>query len=289
MDLRQAKYFEAVCKTGSISAAAEELYISRSVISRNLHELEEEFNANLLVHDSFGIEPSPAGEILLEHCRQLHASYNVAKNKIDALSQDTPRDHIKMATTTTVGIRLFPEFFSELEKACPCLTYTIREMSANDTVESVRDGVVDLAFTPAQLDNENNWDIGSIFLHHVESAFGISRKNPLSREPFLTREHVENLPFATPINPNPLHFPVRVVLWSNQLELIHRAVAGGFTITLLPTDYMRDWDDVACIQYENLLISKVHMIWNKNVTHSDTFYRLLEFVKAYDITKLENL
>lgn len=40
--LKQIEFYEAVCQAGNVTAAAQQLYVSRSVISRAIQELEDE-------------------------------------------------------------------------------------------------------------------------------------------------------------------------------------------------------------------------------------------------------
>ena len=42
--LKQIEFYEAVCQAGNVTAAAQQLYVSRSVISRAIQELEYEFS-----------------------------------------------------------------------------------------------------------------------------------------------------------------------------------------------------------------------------------------------------
>ena len=287
MNLKQAQYLEAVCRTGSITAAAAELYVSRTVISHSLRELEEEFNADLFTRTRTGIRLTEAGEIIREYCRELKASYGITRDKIDALSFREPKVYLKMAVTATTGVRLFPEFFAGLARECPDIVCMIDEMSAYDTVESLRDGIVDFAVTPIPIRSEECPDIGKIFLHRLESVVCVGKDDPLSGETYLTREQIESRWFATLASPNPLKFPLKILMRVNQPDLIHKAVASGFAIALLPADDAREWDDVVCIPFKEPLISDVHLAWNQNIPHSDAFFRFLDYVKRWDKTVLE--
>lgn len=286
MDLRQVQYLEAVFKTGSISAAAAELYVSRTVISHSLHGLEEEFNATLFQRTRTGITLTEAGKILLEHCRQLKASYNITKDKIDALSFEKPQSNLRFAITTTTGIRFFPEFFLGFQQMCPNVTYTIDEMSAYSTIESVREGGVDFALTPVPLQGGEFGDIGKIFLHKLESVICVNKEDSLSKEKFLVKEQVQDRVFVTPASRNPLSFPLKITMRINQINLIRKIVTSGMAITVLPADYAKDWDDVVCIPFKEPVISDVNIIWSKNIPHSSVFHRFLSYVKQYDISKL---
>lgn len=286
MDLKQAQYLEAVAKTGSISAAAVELYVSRTVISHNLRDLEEEFNATLFHRSRTGIVLTEAGEILLEHCRQIKASYNITKDKIDALTFKKPQSTLKFAITTTTGTRFFPEFFLGFQKMYPDIVCTIEEMSAYNTIESVREGGVDFAITPVSTYGKDLRDIGKIFLHKLESVICVSKDDPLSEEKFLVKEQVEDRAFVTLVSRNPLSFPLKNIMRINQINLIRKIVTSGMAITVLPADYVKDWDNVVCIPFKEPVISDVNIIWSKNIPHSSPFHKFLNYVKQYDITKL---
>ena len=64
MTLKQIEYFQKVCELGNISLAAEELFVSRSVVSRAILELEEEFGAPLFERSRNGVILTRSGEIL---------------------------------------------------------------------------------------------------------------------------------------------------------------------------------------------------------------------------------
>lgn len=287
MNLKQAQYLEAVCRTGSITAAAAELYVSRTVVSHNLRELEEEFNATLFTRTRSGIELTQAGQIIRDYCRELKASYGIVRDKVEALSLPEPKVCLKMAVTATTGVRLFPEFFAGLARECPEIVCMMEEMSAYDTIESLRNGTVDFAVTPIPIRSEECPDIGKIFLHRLESVVCVSKTDPLSGEKYLTREQIESRWFATLASPNPLKFPLKILLRVSQPDLIRKAVTGGFAIALLPADDVKEWDDVVCIPFREPLISDVHLAWNRSVPHSHAFTRFLDYVRRWDKTSLE--
>ena len=60
--LKQLKYFQSVVRFGSISAAAEENFISQSAISQQVQSLERELGFALLVRKNRSFSLTPAGE-----------------------------------------------------------------------------------------------------------------------------------------------------------------------------------------------------------------------------------
>ena len=60
--LKQLKYFQSVVRFGSVSAAAEENFISQSAISQQVQSLERELGFALLVRKNRSFSLTPAGE-----------------------------------------------------------------------------------------------------------------------------------------------------------------------------------------------------------------------------------
>jgi len=278
-----------VCRTGSITKAAAELYISRTVVSHCLRELEEEYNTVLFTRTRTGMELTEAGQLLRDHCRQMRLADSTIRDRLNALNFPDALPQVRLAFTTTTGQRLFPDFFAALRRRCPNVSYTIEEMSAYDTISSVQEGRVDFAVTPVNLTGEprrETEEIGRIFLHKLESVICVSPEDPLSREPYLTKELIGEKPFITPTTKNPMSFPINITMRTNQIDLIHQVVSAGMAATVLPRDYVRDWTDVVLIPLREPMINDVHLLWNKTLSHSSAFERVLRFVMEYDVSKL---
>lgn len=73
LDLTTLRLFVAVCEARSIARAAETQAIVGSAISKRLAALEDAVGTPLLTRRRRGVEPTPAGETLLEHARALLA------------------------------------------------------------------------------------------------------------------------------------------------------------------------------------------------------------------------
>ena len=70
-DLELLNTLAAVAGTGSLSAAAAQLYRSQSAVSEQIRKLEESCGLTLFTRGKKGATLTPAGERLLEHARQL--------------------------------------------------------------------------------------------------------------------------------------------------------------------------------------------------------------------------
>jgi DNA-binding transcriptional LysR family regulator len=71
---RRLGYFHAAVRAGSIRAAADDLDVEPSVISRQIQLLEREVGVVLLERRGRGVSPTDAGELVLEHYKACSAS-----------------------------------------------------------------------------------------------------------------------------------------------------------------------------------------------------------------------
>ncbi len=70
-DLTQLRTFIALCEAGSVSAAAERVFLSQSSVSEQLKKLEERVGQPLFVRSKQGVTATPAGAKLLAHAQRI--------------------------------------------------------------------------------------------------------------------------------------------------------------------------------------------------------------------------
>ncbi|WP_249158666.1 LysR family transcriptional regulator [Bradyrhizobium tropiciagri] len=71
LDLDLLHAFVMICDAGSLTAASRRVHRSQSALSEQMQKLEEACGRQLLVRGKSGAHPTPAGERLLQHARQL--------------------------------------------------------------------------------------------------------------------------------------------------------------------------------------------------------------------------
>jgi DNA-binding transcriptional LysR family regulator len=67
-NLRRLTYFVSVVETGSFTAAAERLGITKAVVSQQVARLESEFRTSLLVRTTRKVQPTEAGQAFYRRC-----------------------------------------------------------------------------------------------------------------------------------------------------------------------------------------------------------------------------
>jgi DNA-binding transcriptional LysR family regulator len=78
--------FLAVVETGSMAKAADELAISRPVVSRTISDLEHTLGVRLVDRTPKGVEPTLYGRALLKRSRAVFDELRQGVNEIEALA-----------------------------------------------------------------------------------------------------------------------------------------------------------------------------------------------------------
>jgi DNA-binding transcriptional LysR family regulator len=101
LDLTTLRLFVSVCETGNIARAAEQARIVGSAISKRLAQLESTVGVTLLVRRRRGVEPTPAGETMLEHAHAMLASVDRIERDMAAYAAGV-KGQIRMLATPAV-------------------------------------------------------------------------------------------------------------------------------------------------------------------------------------------
>lgn len=71
MNIEQLRQFEAIAKTGTMTAAAEQLHITQPALSRSMARLEADLGADLFERNGRSVSLSREGEVALEYARSI--------------------------------------------------------------------------------------------------------------------------------------------------------------------------------------------------------------------------
>jgi DNA-binding transcriptional LysR family regulator len=101
LDLMTLRLFVAVCEHRNIARAAAQAHIVGSAVSKRLIQLEDTVGTTLLVRRRHGVEPTAAGETLLEHARVMLASAARIERDMAAYASGV-RGQVRLLATASV-------------------------------------------------------------------------------------------------------------------------------------------------------------------------------------------
>src|SRR5436305_4277807 len=145
MNLRQLEYFVVIADTGSLTAAAERLFVTQPSISQQIRALEQELGGQLLERLAGGLHLTAAGQSLRPEARTTtrHADRgrHVARR---ALGLEAGHLELVPATSTAAGI--LPPVVRAWQQSHPRIEVSLLEFPHRRLLdEAVRDGAGDIA------------------------------------------------------------------------------------------------------------------------------------------------
>lgn len=150
MTLTQLRTFLAVLESGSFSAASLELGTAQSAVSYAVAELERELGAKLLERGRFGARPTPTGEQIAGHARQMVA-LEAAVRQEASLSRGVLSGTLRVATFRSVASQIVPQAMMQLARSYPGLSVQLLEADGDspELERVVQTGRVELSFLQA--------------------------------------------------------------------------------------------------------------------------------------------
>jgi LysR family nitrogen assimilation transcriptional regulator len=143
MDLRTLRAFVAIVEEGSFSAAAERLRIAQPALSLQTRKLEEELGCQLLQRLPRGVVPTPAGDKLLGHARDLLARAAFA---VDELRGDAaePVGEVTVGLPQSMAMLLTVPLLRSVLAELPRVRLRVIESMTGYIPDWLRDGRLDL-------------------------------------------------------------------------------------------------------------------------------------------------
>ena len=81
MDLKDFEYLIALAEEGSVSKAADRLFMAQSTLSQFLQQYESELGVKLFLRTSRGICPTQNGAVFIAHLRRIRGEYRQARSE----------------------------------------------------------------------------------------------------------------------------------------------------------------------------------------------------------------
>ena len=143
MELRHLRYFVAVAELGSVSRAAETLFIAQPPLSMQIKQLEEELGVPLLLRYARGVRLTAAGTVFLEQAKDLLARAERAKQM--ARRQDNVAAGLaRIGYVPSAGHTVMPRLVRRLRSIHPECEIVVREMVTAQQSQALQDSEIDI-------------------------------------------------------------------------------------------------------------------------------------------------
>lgn len=142
MDLRELRYFLAIAQEGSISKAAEALFVSQPSLSKQMKNLEEEIGGALFIRGSRKIELTQLGMILRRRAQELLDLYSMTESELRAPVGSISGD-IFIGGGESHAISVIAEAAKAMKADHPDVRFRFFSGDATEVIEKLEKGLLD--------------------------------------------------------------------------------------------------------------------------------------------------
>jgi len=165
--------FRVIARLGSVTRAAQELFISQPAVSAHLRSLEQHYGEPLFERTPRGMLLTPAGTAFSEQVNRLFAIYDDLPSTVDAV-RGRVRGEVVVAASSTPGAYLVPELLRRFQKKYPDARPTLTVGDSAQVLEWLRQYRVPLGVvgeTSVGMDEElHRLEVGADELRLVAAA-----------------------------------------------------------------------------------------------------------------------
>ena len=247
VNILHLKYAVEVEKAGSITQAADNLYMAQPNLSKAIKELEDTLDITIFERTPRGVIPTPRGVEFRAHAKNILAEVNLMKSLRQAEKADMQTFSLTMPRSSYIAGGV-AQFVAGLDPDRD-MDIRIQETNAIESISGVADGRFRVGVIRYQSVNETYFHdymkekgIRHELLWTFENLLLMARDNPLSQlshiEPrdLLDQVEIVHGDNSVPYLPSKVHFATGG-LKSKKIYIYDRSTQYDL-ITQLPTSYM---------------------------------------------------
>lgn len=145
IELRHLNYFCVVAKELHFRKAAEKLYITQPALSRQIRQLEDYLDAELLIRDKRNVSLTKSGEYLLNESEFLFNHLDFMKQNIQ-LIQKGEEGEIRIGFVGSAMQHVIPTLLRSINSESSKIHSVLTELTNQDQIDRVQNDKLDLGF-----------------------------------------------------------------------------------------------------------------------------------------------
>lgn len=240
------RVFYTVAKCGSLTHAAEELYISQPAVSRSIKQLETQLGVPLFTRTHRGMQLSAqGGEMIFEEVERALNLLSDAENRISEM-QTSATGRIRIGASDTIFQYMLADRIVDFHARFPAVKIDLLSGVTPETIEQLKTDKCDVAFVnlPITPDSElklygNCMRLNDVFVADAKYAedndktfsFSELQNLILMEKNTVSRKSLDNFFQAHGVDVRPA---IEVGSW----ELMKRLVTSGMGIGVIPKEYV---------------------------------------------------
>ena len=172
------RIFIFVARTGSLSAAAEQLNLAVAAISKRITDLETSVGTRLFLrHGRGGVALTPAGQTLMQHAQELLLGVERMHAEVSEFSRGV-EGQVRLVATSSAVIGYLPAELSKFTSLHPRIRIDLREMFSYHGVEALHFGLADIAVVATEQDLDR---LETFPYHDTQLGLIVPQRHPAAR------------------------------------------------------------------------------------------------------------
>ena len=195
MEIRVLKYFLMVSREENITKAANLLHITQPTLSRQLRQLEEEFDVKLFDRGTHNVTLTEEGMLLKRRAQEIVSLAEKTKQEFNK-EKDNLTGEIAIGCGEIHGMNILSEIMASFREKYPLVTYEIYSGNADIIKEKIENGTLDIGLLIEPVDI-SKYEFVRI---PIKEEFGlfVRKDSPLTSKEYITPEDLLNLPIISP-------------------------------------------------------------------------------------------
>ncbi len=147
MNLQQLITFSTVVSEGSMTAAAEKLFLTQPAVSQQIRNLEEELGVGLLDRGARHARPTVQGQLLYDYARRIIQLTQQAQAAIQTMAEGV-QGRLRIGTLNSLGLQLVAPSVATLLKHHNRVSIELIYEDADEILKAIGEGRLDVAILP---------------------------------------------------------------------------------------------------------------------------------------------
>ncbi len=146
MTIDELRWMEALFKTGKMSKAAEQLYVSQPALSQCLQRIEQQLGFSLFERSNKGVFPTEKGRLFYEMAKQVRSSYDDFLAKAALLDQAALQS-VTIGMAPYLSSKASTDLLLRLSHAFPQYHFSVCDSWADDLMDQLLKNKIQIMIT----------------------------------------------------------------------------------------------------------------------------------------------
>jgi DNA-binding transcriptional LysR family regulator len=289
LEFKQLNCFIEVTRTGNLTSAAQNLFITQPALSRIIKSLEDELGTPLFIRTRKKMIETDAGRILKKHALIIEKQLKLLNSELDNMLM-LKKKNVRIGLPTITNSVFFSQLIASFHQEYPEVTFQLEEDGSKRIEEKIINDLLD--FGVVVLSEKSDIFDKYLFVKEklklvVPSSHRLAEKHEvplheLKDESFIMFNQEFQLRNLIISACRELGFQPFIISETSQLEFIQELVASDIGITLLPESTCLELkNDFKAINITNPAIEwNLALIWKKDSNLSQVVDEFIRFAKV---------